>query len=93
MHKGNLPRREVSLLIPVTRVSDMMVGAVNLIQTPTSLPRHRMFLMIMRMQLVMSGMVVELLSISVVILTALSIWITGPILPTTCIKVVDYHGI
>ena len=31
-------------VIPVTRVSDMMVGAVNLIQTPSSLPPHMMFL-------------------------------------------------
>ena len=33
-----------SMTIPVTRVSDMMVGAVNQKQTPSSLPSHIMFL-------------------------------------------------
>ena len=33
-----------TLPIPVTRVSDMMVGAVNQKQTPSSLPPHSTFL-------------------------------------------------
>ena len=35
---------ELVQVIPVTRVSDMMVGAVNQKQTPSSLPPNSMFL-------------------------------------------------